>query len=192
MNREEFEIKMKQTMESQQYCSSDEIKYFVKKAILVLDQRPLANFRGFHNILIVIEELNELIHELTNYMLGIPSLIGIKEELADVILGFHLISNIYNIPMPDTNDYVVSGDVIDEKELTSMLISNLTLIGQLLTKSLRNNTINTDNLYVYIENSMCCINTLCNMTNISKDELQAGIFVKLHRCIENLDDSHYN
>ena len=62
-----------------------------------LDSKQREIFSGFHNTVIVIEELAELTKELTKALRNKDDIIGIIEELADVSIGVDYVKEIFDI-----------------------------------------------------------------------------------------------
>lgn len=62
-----------------------------------LDSKQREIFSGFHNTVIVIEELAELTKELTKALRNKDDIIGILEELADVSIGVDYVKEIFDI-----------------------------------------------------------------------------------------------
>lgn len=62
-----------------------------------LDSKQREIFSGFHNTVIVIEELAELTKELTKALRNKDDIVGILEELADVSIGVDYVKEIFDI-----------------------------------------------------------------------------------------------
>lgn len=71
----------------------------VKESIKVFDEKCPGGFSGYHNILIVQEELAELQQELSKALRGngMTDTIGILEELADVSIGIDYVKEVFGI-----------------------------------------------------------------------------------------------
>lgn len=71
----------------------------VKESIKVLDEKRPGAFSGYHNILIVQEELAELQQELSKVLRSgnVSDITGILEELADVSLCIDYVKEVFNI-----------------------------------------------------------------------------------------------
>ena len=67
------------------------------QSINSLDSKQREIFSGFHNTVIVIEELAELTKELTKALRNKGDITGILEELADVSLGIDYVKEIFDI-----------------------------------------------------------------------------------------------
>ena len=67
------------------------------QSINSLDLKQREIFSGFHNTVIVIEELAELTKELTKALRNKDDIIGIIEELADVSIGVDYVKEIFDI-----------------------------------------------------------------------------------------------
>ena len=67
------------------------------QSINSLDLKQREIFSGFHNTVIVIEELAELTKELTKALRNKDDIIGILEELADVSIGVDYVKEIFDI-----------------------------------------------------------------------------------------------
>ena len=67
------------------------------QSINSLDSNQREIFSGFHNTVIVIEELAELTKELTKALRNKDDIIGILEELADVSIGVDYVKEIFDI-----------------------------------------------------------------------------------------------
>ena len=67
------------------------------QSINSLDSKQRKIFSGFHNTVIVIEELAELTKELTKALRNKNDIIGILEELADVSIGVDYVKEIFDI-----------------------------------------------------------------------------------------------
>lgn len=67
------------------------------QSINSLDLKQREVFSGFHNTVIVIEELAELTKELTKALRNKDDIIGILEELADVSIGVDYVKEIFDI-----------------------------------------------------------------------------------------------
>ena len=67
------------------------------QSINSLDLKQREIFSGFHNTVIVIEELAELTKELTKALRNKDDIIGILEELADVSIGIDYVKEIFDI-----------------------------------------------------------------------------------------------
>ena len=67
------------------------------QSINSLDSKQREIFSGFHNTVIVIEELAELTKELTKALRNKDDIIGILEELADVSIGVDYVKEIFDI-----------------------------------------------------------------------------------------------
>ena len=67
------------------------------QSINSLDSKQREIFSGFHNTVIVIEELAELTKEFTKALRNKDDIIGILEELADVLIGVDYVKEIFDI-----------------------------------------------------------------------------------------------
>lgn len=71
----------------------------LKESIRVFDEKCPGGFSGYHNILIVQEELAELIQVLSKSLRsnGMSDMTGIIEELADVSIGLDYVKEVFGI-----------------------------------------------------------------------------------------------
>lgn len=76
----------------------EEQRNIMKKSIEVFDEKCPGSFSGYHNILIVQEELAELQQELSKALRsgGTIDTTGLLEELADVSLAVDYVKEIFN------------------------------------------------------------------------------------------------
>ena len=76
----------------------EEQSEIMKQSIEYLDNKKgKQNLRGYHNIVIVVEELSELTKELTKALRDKQDLNGIIEELGDVLIGIDYIKEVFDV-----------------------------------------------------------------------------------------------
>ena len=98
MNREEFSRQMDELIKNTETpITYEEQINIIRDSIKNLDTKQRDIFSGFHNIIIVIEELSELTKELTKALRNKYDFTGILEELADVSLAVDYIKEIFDI-----------------------------------------------------------------------------------------------
>ena len=100
MNRQDFNIQMNELFDgTTSPLTYEEQINILRQSITNLDSKhkQIDTFNGFHNIVIVIEELSELTKELTKALRNKEDMIGILEELADVSLGIDYVKEIFDI-----------------------------------------------------------------------------------------------
>ena len=98
MNREEFSRQMDELIKNTETpITYEEQINIIRDSIKNLDTKQRDIFSGFHNTIIVIEELSELTKELTKALRNKYDFTGILEELADVSLAVDYIKEIFDI-----------------------------------------------------------------------------------------------
>lgn len=98
MNRVEFTRQMNNLLEATEApITYEEQINILRDSIKSLDTKQRDIFSGFHNIVIVVEELAELTKELTKALRNKGDIVGILEELADVSLGIDYVKEIFDI-----------------------------------------------------------------------------------------------
>ena len=100
MNRQDFNIQMNELFDgTTSPLTHEEQINILRQSITNLDSKhkQIDTFNGFHNIVIVIEELSELTKELTKALRNKEDMTGILEELADVSLGIDYVKEIFDI-----------------------------------------------------------------------------------------------
>ena len=98
MNRQDFNIQMNELFDgTTSPLTHEEQINILRQSITNLDSKQRDMFSGFHNTVIVIEELSELIKELTKALRNKEDMTGIIEELADVSLGIDYVKEIFDI-----------------------------------------------------------------------------------------------
>ena len=100
MNRQDFNVQMNELFDgTTSPLTYEEQINILRQSITNLDSKhkQIDTFNGFHNIVIVIEELSELTKELTKALRNKEDMIGILEELADVSLGIDYVKEIFDI-----------------------------------------------------------------------------------------------
>ena len=98
MNRQDFNVQMNELFDgTTSPLTYEEQINILRQSITNLDSKQRDMFSGFHNTVIVIEELSELTKELTKALRNKEDMIGILEELADVSLGIDYIKEIFDI-----------------------------------------------------------------------------------------------
>lgn len=98
MNREEFSRQMDELIKNTEIpITYEEQINIIRDSIKSLDTKQRDIFSGFHNTIIVIEELSELTKELTKALRNKYDFTGILEELADVSLAVDYIKEIFDI-----------------------------------------------------------------------------------------------
>ena len=98
MNREEFSRQMDELIKNTETpITYEEQINIIRDSIKNLDTKQRDIFSGFHNIIIVIEELSELTKELTKALRNKYDFTGILEELADVSLAVDYVKEIFDI-----------------------------------------------------------------------------------------------
>ena len=100
MNRQVFNIQMNELFDgTTSPLTHEEQINILRQSITNLDSKhkQIDTFNGFHNIVIVIEELSELTKELTKALRNKEDMTGILEELADVSLGIDYVKEIFDI-----------------------------------------------------------------------------------------------
>ena len=98
MNRQDFNVQMNELFDgTTSPLTYEEQINILRQSITNLDSKQRDMFSGFHNTVIVIEELSELTKELTKALRDKGSVVGIVEELADVSLGIDYIKEVFDI-----------------------------------------------------------------------------------------------
>ena len=98
MNREEFTRQMDELIKNIEISITYEEQInIIRDSIKCLDTKQRDIFSGFHNTIIVIEELSELTKELTKALRNKYDFTGILEELADVSLAVDYVKEIFDI-----------------------------------------------------------------------------------------------
>ena len=98
MNREEFSRQMDELIKNTETpITYEEQINIIRDSIKSLDTKQKDIFSGFHNTIIVIEELSELTKELTKALRNKYDFTGILEELADVSLAVDYVKEIFDI-----------------------------------------------------------------------------------------------
>ena len=98
MNRAEFTRQMNDLLEATETpITYEEQINILRDSIKSLDTKQRDIFSGFHNTVIVVEELAELAKELTKALRNKGDIVGILEELADVSLGIDYVKEIFDI-----------------------------------------------------------------------------------------------
>lgn len=121
MDRQVFQRKMDYMLKTgNNVLSSDEQQEIMVKSIEKLDAKKRMPMRGFHNTVIVIEELAELAQELSKALREKGDINAILEELADVSIGVDYVKEIFDITDKEL-DYARS---IKMMELNNKLITN--------------------------------------------------------------------
>ena len=98
MNRDEFTNQLSDILagKTEPIIYEEQIN-ILRDSIACLDKKEREAFSGFHNTIIVIEELSELTKELTKALRDKASITGILEELADVSIAIDYIKEIFDI-----------------------------------------------------------------------------------------------
>lgn len=157
----------------------EQLYQMLKNSITVLDKRPLQQYSGSHNIIIVIEELAELTFELLqpdNNKLNY----GILEEFADVTLGMDYLIEIFDL---DEN-YIIDEALKEQTEYNDLVLLKhkciicLSKLIQLLTKSLRKEP-DTDAITQTIIQGITYLHALKTLYHISDETLQAACGIKM-------------
>lgn len=121
MDRQVFQRKMDYMLKTgNNVLSPDEQQEIMVKSIEKLDAKKRMPMRGFHNTVIVIEELAELAQELSKALREKGDINAILEELADVSIGVDYVKEIFDITDKEL-DYARS---IKMMELNNKLITN--------------------------------------------------------------------
>ena len=121
MDRQVFQRKMDYMLKTgNNVLSYDEQQEIMVKSIEKLDAKKRMPMRGFHNTVIVIEELAELAQELSKALREKGDINAILEELADVSIGVDYVKEIFDITDKEL-DYARS---IKMMELNNKLITN--------------------------------------------------------------------
>ena len=121
MDRQVFQRKIDYMLKTgNNVLSPDEQQEIMTKSIEKLDAKKRMPMRGFHNTVIVIEELAELAQELSKALRGKGDINAILEELADVSIGVDYVKEIFDITDKEL-DYARS---IKMMELNNKLITN--------------------------------------------------------------------
>lgn len=121
MDRQVFQRKMDYMLKTgNNVLSPDEQQEIMMKSIEKLDAKKRMPMRGFHNTVIVIEELAELAQELSKALREKGDINAILEELADVSIGVDYVKEIFDITDKEL-DYARS---IKMMELNNKLITN--------------------------------------------------------------------
>ena len=98
MDRAEFTRQMNDLLKvTETPITYEEQINILRDSIKSLDTKQRDIFSGFHNIIIVVEELAELTKELTKALRNKGDITGILEELADVSLGIDYVKEVFNI-----------------------------------------------------------------------------------------------
>ena len=98
MNRVEFTRQMNNLLKATETpITYKEQINILRDSIKKLDAKQRDISSGFHNTVIVVEELAELTKELTRALRNKGDIIGILEELADVSLGIDYIRELFDI-----------------------------------------------------------------------------------------------
>ena len=120
MDRVKFNKEMIKLTETHNVLSQEEQFDIMKESIKRLDSKQRNEISGYHNIIIVIEELGELTKELTKALREKEDITGILEELGDVSIGIDYIKQIFNI----SNEQLEYSRSIKLSELKSKMDSN--------------------------------------------------------------------
>lgn len=98
MNRQDFNVQMNELFDgTTSPLTHEEQINILRQSITNLDSKQRDMFSGFHNTVIVIEELSELTKELTKALRNKEDMTGIIEELADASLGIDYVKEIFDI-----------------------------------------------------------------------------------------------
>lgn len=99
MDREKFKKRMDYMLKTgNDVLTLEEQSEIIKQSIEYLDNKKgKQNLRGYHNIVIVVEELSELTKELTKALRDKQDLNGIIEELADVLICIDYVKEVFDI-----------------------------------------------------------------------------------------------
>lgn len=98
MNRNDFTNQMNDMLTGKvEPIIYEEQINILRDSITRLDKKERETFSGFHNTIIVVEELSELTKELTKALRNKGNITGILEELADVSIAVDYIKEIFDI-----------------------------------------------------------------------------------------------
>lgn len=99
MDREKFKKRMDYMLKTgNDVLTLKEQSEIIKQSIEYLDDKKgKQNLRGYHNIVIVVEELSELTKELTKALRDKQDLNGIIEELADVLICIDYVKEVFDV-----------------------------------------------------------------------------------------------
>lgn len=99
MDREKFKKRMDYMLKTgNDVLTLEEQSEIMKQSIEYLDNKKgKQNLRGYHNIVIVVEELSELTKELTKALRDKQDLNGIIEELGDVLIGIDYVKEVFDV-----------------------------------------------------------------------------------------------
>lgn len=99
MDREKFKKRMDYMLKTgNDVLTLEEQSEIIKQSIEYLDNKKgKQNLRGYHNIVIVVEELSELTKELTKALRDKQDLNGIIEELADVLICIDYVKEVFDV-----------------------------------------------------------------------------------------------
>lgn len=99
MDREKFKKRMDYMLKTgNDVLTLEEQSEIMKQSIEYLDDKKgKQNLRGYHNIVIVVEELSELTKELTKALRDKQDLNGIIEELGDVLICIDYVKEVFDV-----------------------------------------------------------------------------------------------
>lgn len=98
MNREDFKVQMDELLNgTTNPLTYEEQINILCQSIANLDSKQRTFFSGYHNTVIIIEELSELTKELTKALRNKGDMVGILEELADVSVAVDYVKEIFDI-----------------------------------------------------------------------------------------------
>lgn len=135
--------------------------------------------------IVAIEELSELQKELASFILGNKDVIGIEEEIADVMLALNMV-----VPMtkrdrwtnPKYVDMIFDDKPINTIEVVAYIIEHLASLQQCITKGVRDSWFKCG-IHMVAHDVYDCLVILVDELNLSKVEIEKIISIKIDRQI---------
>ena len=98
MNRDLFKMMMNDSLENKEPLNKKDQLNIIRQSIQYLDkQKGKQHIEGFHNLIIVMEELAELTQEVSKALRDKLDITGMVEELADASICIDYIKEIFDI-----------------------------------------------------------------------------------------------
>lgn len=143
-----------------------------------IDPNPIHIGNGTRNLIIVMEEISELIEQLTNAKTGEYDMLSLIEEIADTEQGLDYVQFVCDITY---DDIIQRKQICNDQPLNTIVA--LTQLQQLLSKHLRGKS-NKTQLIDAIVHVKTALKEIKFEFNIQQGQINKAINVKLQRLQE--------